>query len=220
MRTRLTACLFLIGSLTCLGSSAAAAISFGPLSVGDQSSYVVDYHGKFWQNTNVALSGVLTIALSDSTHADATWAGKENTTVAATVDTLGGINAGPMIEWLDAYNTVARTVHAMAASDLKAGDTWTAQIPVHVNPGEVIEVPVTATVAPAKKNAPVSVKLQGDRSGMYSYSGFIVPIDVSVVGTLQFENRRLVGSEFVAHERVHLGGPVQTLSWSWNLTPR
>jgi hypothetical protein len=205
--------------LLLLAPASAAVVPFGPQGPGDAAVYSVSFRGQFWQGDSSDYDGVLTLTREDQTHLDATWAGPETAMASGGPNGLGGIDTTSSIEWLDPYNVVAQLLYPVQG-DLKLGITWTSQVPVHVNPGELIQVPVSATVLATERGHDLTVNFSGQRSGMFSYSGFVVPIDVSLKGSIAVVDGHIAGCTYSVQEAVHLGGAqAQNISWDWTLSP-
>jgi hypothetical protein len=206
--------------LLAAAAASAASVPFGPQSAGDSAAYSVSFRGQFWQGDSNAYDGVLTVTREDQAHFDAAWAGPETAIASGGTNGLGGIDTASAIEWLDPYNVIAQLLYPVQG-DLKLGITWPAQVPVHVNPGELVQVPVTSTVLATERGHDLTVNFSGQRSGMYSYSGFIVPIDVALKGSMAVVDGHITQCEYSVQEAVHLGGSqAQNISWDWTLTPR
>jgi hypothetical protein len=195
-------------------------VPFGPQTAGAVAAYSVSYRGQFWQGDSTSYDGTLTVTREDVSHVDMAWASTDTAIASGAPNGLGGIDASNQVEWMDPYNAVAQLLYPVGG-DVKLGITWPSQIPVHVNPGELVQVPVAATVTATERGHNLTVTFTGQRSGQYSYSGFIVPIDVAVEGTIAVDDGHVSQCAYEVQETVHLGGSqTQNISWDWTLAPR
>jgi hypothetical protein len=208
-----------LGSLLFVAAASAAVVPFGPQTAGDQAAYAVSYRGQFWQGDSTSYDGVLTLTREDQTHLDAAWASTSTALASGGPNGFGGIETQSSIEWIDPYNAVAQLLYPVQG-DVKLGITWASQVPVHVNPDELVQVPVSATVTATERGHDLTVGFSGARSGMFSYSGFIVPIDIALKGTISLVDGRVAQCTYSVQEAVHLGGAqAQNISWDWTLAP-
>ncbi|HEY0797602.1 MAG TPA: hypothetical protein VGD50_00555 [Candidatus Baltobacteraceae bacterium] len=220
MRSQLPVGLAIVVSIFFSSPARAAVIPFGPAGAGDQVAYQISNRGVYWQDSSNGYDGTLTITREDQTHLDAAWvAGGDTGMASGGPNGLGGIESSTAIEWMDPFNVVGQLLFPIA-SDVHGGLTWSAELPVHVNPGELVQVPVSAE-ATSDKSHTLTVAFSGHRSGLYSYSGFIVPIDVSVTGTLDVVSGKFTRCAYDVREAVHLSASQQqTLSWSFSIAPQ
>ncbi|HTV74850.1 MAG TPA: hypothetical protein VME66_14225 [Candidatus Acidoferrales bacterium] len=208
-----------LGPVFFIAVASAAVVPFGPQAAGDQAAYTLAYSGQFWQGDSTSYNGTLTLTREDSSHVDAAWASTNTAIASGGPNGLGGIDVSSQIEWMDPYNTVAQLLYPIGG-DVKLGITWPSEIPVHVNPGELVQVPVAATVTATERGHNLTITFTGERTGDYSYSGFIVPIDVAVKGTIGVVDGHVAQCEYDVQEDVHLGGSqTQNISWEWTLSP-
>jgi hypothetical protein len=193
----------MVGPVFVVAAASAAVVPFGPQTAGAVAAYSVSYRGR-----------------EDVSHVDMAWASTDTAIASGAPNGLGGIDASNQVEWMDPYNAVAQLLYPVGG-DVKLGITWPSQIPVHVNPGELVQVPVAATVTATERGHNLTVTFTGQRSGQYSYSGFIVPIDVAVEGTIAVDDGHVSQCAYEVQETVHLGGSqTQNISWEWTLAPR
>ncbi len=115
-----------------------------------------------------------------------------------------------------AYNAVAR-VAAAAPAKLAAGTAWDAQVPVDIGDALSVSVPVHAWVVNIDGGR-TTIQGTGSLETTVTYSGFTVPIDLSIRLASAFADGTFVRADSAAKEVIHAGPQTQTLDWTWSLT--
>jgi len=115
-----------------------------------------------------------------------------------------------------AYNAVARLA-AAAPAKLAAGTAWEAQVPVDIGDALSVSVPVHDWVANIDGGR-TTIQGTGSLDTTVTYSGFTVPINLSIRVATAFDDGTFARADSAAKEVIHAGPQTQTLDWTWSLT--
>jgi hypothetical protein len=202
-----------------LGTPAAAGTSglaLEPAAGGGPSTYRLAFDGHFWNGQqrkyehDIALTRTAPEAFAASVDKHETSQHVDFTATRNADATLASSNPG---EQLGAYNTVARIVAASRAG-AAPGDGWDAKIAVPVGETASTELPVHVTVASVTGDRTV-VQAVGTQSTAMTYSGFNVPVDVTVRLASLFVGGRFARLDYEASEVIHAGPQTQTVGWTY-----
>ena len=92
-----------------------------------------------------------------------------------------------------------------------------AQVPVDIGDALSVSVPVHAWVVNIDGGR-TTIQGTGSLETTVTYSGFTVPIDLSIRLASAFADGTFVRADSAAKEVIHAGPQMQTLDWTWSLT--
>jgi hypothetical protein len=203
-------------SLAAPAVAGAPELSLEPAANGAAVRYHLAFDGHFWNGQKRAYDHQIALTRTapgsfsasvdkreDSQHLDLTATRNADATL---------LSSNPD-ERFAAYNTVARIV-AAAGPNLAPGAAWDAKIPVAVTESTTSDVPVHVTVASVDGERTV-VQATGTSTTSMTYSGFTVPVDVTVRLASLFVGGKFARMDLAASEVVHAGPQTQTMGWTF-----
>jgi Spy/CpxP family protein refolding chaperone len=194
----------------------APKLALEPAAGAGPATYRLAFAGHFWNGQqrkyqhDIALTRTAPEAFAASIDKHET---QQHVDFTATRNADATLVSSNPAEQLGAYNTVARIV-AAARADAAPGDGWDAKIPVSVGETASTEVPVRVTVATVTGDRTV-VQATGTQTTAMTYSGFNVPVDVTVRLASLFVGGRFVRLDYEASEVIHAGPQTQTVGWTY-----
>ncbi|HTD36753.1 MAG TPA: hypothetical protein VK669_04500 [Candidatus Limnocylindrales bacterium] len=213
-----------LAALALLLASPAAAAQPQPLlqpAPGATASYHFDLNGAFWNGARADVSRNVTITVGDAGAVRIVSTGRTHDDDKSGNGTLAkdGTIAAPGIgDRVRSFNTVVALLRAVPAS-LKPGTAFDAAIPMAYSDGDAtFDLPVRLTVASSDATGTV-LQGTGAQSLTGNYSGYSVPIDVSVRFAVKLDGARFARCDFAVDEVVHAGPQTQTMHWTWAMTP-
>ena len=203
-------------SISAPALAGAPPLALEPAAGAGPATYHLAFDGHFWNGQqrkyqhDIALTRTAQGAFAASVDKAEN---KQHVEFTATRNADATLVSSNPAEQLGAYNTVARIVGA-AKGGAAAGDGWDAKIPVSVGETATSDVPVRVTVASVNGDRTV-VQATGTQSTAMTYSGFNVPVDVTVRLSSLFVGGRFVRLDYEASEVIHAGPQTQTVGWTY-----
>jgi hypothetical protein len=203
--------------------AAQSAPYFTPLlpAVGSTAKFHIAFDGHFWNGQKRAFQHDVALERVAAATLKSTASGADLAQPDAGTGTLGGnglITAADGKNRFASFNAVAAMIAGAPASP-KVGDTWTSRMPVDASDTQTISLPVTVKVASVEGDK-IVLQATGNASDSMTYSGFTMPIDLSLRGAAAFVNRTFSRADFAVDEAIHAGPQTQNLGWQWSLEPR
>jgi len=201
---------------------AAAAVASASLSVdpaaGSSAQYHLSFEGHLWNGQHKVYEHEISLTRLSDTQVHAIVDKQESgqrADFSATRSADGMLTPAIPDEQFSAYNAIASLANA-APAGLSAGKAWDTQVVVDLGDSVSVSVPVHAWVATVNGQQTI-VQGTGTLSTAVTYSGFHVPIELSIRLASDFDNGTFARAEASATEVVHAGPQTQTLDWTWAL---
>jgi Spy/CpxP family protein refolding chaperone len=194
-----------------------ASLSLDP-PAGSSAQFHLSFDGHLWNGQHKVYEHEISLTRTSDTQVHAIVDKQESgqrADFSATRNADGVLVPANPEEQFSAYNAIASLANA-APEALAPGRAWDTHVVVDLGDSVSVSVPVHAWVATVNGQQTI-VQGTGTLSTSVTYSGFTVPIDLSIRLASDFDGGTFARADSSATEVIHAGPQTQTLDWTWSL---